>query len=214
MRTTLLISTLLWLSTSVSFAQMTAKDGLKQIETNIENSKLNIEEYKKNLGIVENNLVEVGKTKDKLTSQRTDLKKVQTENSKFLSDYQKRQAELDKMIADENKSQAQEALKIKELETWLATLKQNQEARTKNIQGYQDQKVKLAQDQKDWELRSQNLNKMAVDLESQLNQVKTEENSWKGKKKGYEGEISRWTKELEKQEKLSTEAKALMEAKQ
>lgn len=212
------MKTLLMLLTMVlaqnAFAQASAEEGLSRIESNIENSKANIKEYEKNIQIVDANIAEVNKAKKKLDEQNDNLKGVIKDNKKTLADYQKQNLELDKLTLSETKKLDQGALKIKELEVLLANLKTNQEALAKNIQNYKDQKLKLETDKKEWDARALSLAKTNSDLESQIKALKAEEQSWKGKRKGYEGEVSRWTKELEKQQKLQSDMKALIEAKE
>ena len=47
----------------LAHAQSSAKEGFEKLKANVENSKTNLVEYKKNLKVVDGNLSEIGKSK-------------------------------------------------------------------------------------------------------------------------------------------------------
>ena len=50
-------------------------------------------------------------------------------------------------------------------------------------------------------------------MTKQLGSLTTQEKDWRNKKKGYEGEIGRWNKEVDKQQKLVEQYSSLSEVK-
>ena len=190
-------------------AQNTAKEGLATIEMNLNNSKENLSQYEKNLQIVDSNLAEVAKAKDAISAQKNQVSKQTTENKKGLQKIAGQQKEIDKIIQEEANRKQQEEAKIKELELMIAKLRENISKRDQNLADYQLQKQQLVEENKIWLSRSKELNEQASTVAARQKEVSTTENDWKNKRKGYEGEISRWKKEIERQEKLNATYKKL-----
>ena len=75
------------------------------------------------------------------------------------------------------------------------------------------QLTQAQEEKKVWEQRSQALKEQEKQVLDRSKTVKTQEAEWKNKKRGYEGEVSRWNKEIEKQQKNYSQFKDLSEAK-
>lgn len=190
-------------------AQTTAKDGLATIEANLNNSKENLSQYEKNLQIVDANLGEITKAKEAIAAQKNQVSKQTTENQKGLQKIAGQQKEIDKIIQEEANRKQQEEAKIKELELMIAKLRENISKRDQNLADYQLQKQQLVEENKIWLSRSKELNEQAATVAARQKEVSATENDWKNKRKGYEGEIGRWKKEIDRQEKLNATYKKL-----
>ena len=186
---------------AMSFAQMTAKDGQKKLVDNVENSKANIAEYEKNLKIVEDNIVEVNKSMTQVSDQAKQVKNTIAENNKSILALEKRDKEINASVLKEKNESAADQAKIVELEKLITALKSNIEKRQKNVEMYAEQQKIISEDLKTWKARGEELNKQNASVNDRMNKVKKEQAEWSGKKRGYEGEISRWKKELDKHEK-------------
>lgn len=185
----------------VSFAQLTAKDGQKKLVENVENSKANIAEYEKNLQVVEGNIVEVNKSMTQVNDQAKQVKSTIADNNKNILALEKRDKEINASVLKEKNESTADQAKIAELEKLINALKSNIEKRQKNVEMYAEQQKIISEDLKTWKARGEELNKQNASVNDRLNKVKKEQTEWAGKKRGYEGEISRWKKELDKHEK-------------
>lgn len=187
---------------SMALAQTSAKEGLDKLKLNIENSKSNTSDYKKNLEIVDQNINEITKAKGSVEEQRKQVQVQVDENNKRIKKTEDQEKEITKLITEEKKNQALEEQKIKDLEQALAKLKDNQIKRQQNLADYQAQLNLNSEDKKSWQARGGQLKEQMDQVSSKTKQVLSMDNEWKGKKKGYEAEISRWEKETEKHQKI------------
>ena len=210
-KTTIVIATLM-ISTP-AWAQTTAQQGLDRLQTNFANSKSNLEDYRKNLKITEGNLSEVTKAKSQVEAQDKDVAKTAEENQKNLAAVQSREGELNQLIQEEQKQIAVEESKVQELEKLTTALRDNQKKRQANIQNYDEQKRQIASEKKEWQARQDQIAKTQAQVKSKLTTLNSQESEWKNKKRGYEGEVGRWQKEVDREKKLVDTYQSLSEVK-
>lgn len=211
MKTTIFLTALMM--ASPAWAQMNAQGGLDRLQTNYNNSKSNLEDYQKNLKITEGNLTEVSKAKSQVEAQDKDVAKASEENKKNLEAVGSREAELNTLIQEEQKQIQAEEQKLQELEKLTALLKDNQKKRQANIQNYEEQKRTVAAEKKEWQARQEQIAKTQSQVKSKLTALSTQESDWKNKKRGYEGEVGRWQKEVDREKKLVDTYQSLSEVK-
>ena len=118
---------------SIALAQNTAKEGLERIKTNFNNSKTNLQEYEKNLKIVDGNIDEVVKAKTQVEEQQKQVQTQENENKQALVRIEQQENDLQRLIGDEKVKNSEENLKIQELEALIAKIKDNQKKRELNI---------------------------------------------------------------------------------
>lgn len=194
-------------------AQSTAQAAMDKLQKNVDNTKANLDDYQKNLKIVESNISEITKAKAAVDSQRKEVTTLIGMQKTSVQTLDKQELEIQKLIASEQKSIQEETARVQELEKMIAQLKDNSQKRQQNITNYQTQQQQVAKEKADWKLRSDELVKMLAEVNKRMTAVSTQETEWKNKKRGYEGEISRWQKELVRHEKLLDDAKALADSK-
>lgn len=187
------------------FAQSTVKDKMKTLETNVENSKANKEDYLKNLKIVEENISEVSKAKNNLLSNKKEIDKSKNEIKSAMGQIQKAENELKKQGDAERALITAEQAKIKQLEETLQKLKNNLVQREEKLVDIKNKTESLQTEKSNWAAKEKEVRDLETANATQLKSVTSTESQMIGKKKGYEAEISRWNKEIEKHEKnLST----------
>ena len=71
----------------------------------------------------------------------------------------------------------------------------------------------LNEEKKIWANRGKVIGEQNQDLDKQLRTIAAEENEWKVKQQGYQGEVNRWRKEVERQQKINDSYKSLAEVK-
>lgn len=184
------------------FAQTSAKEGLEHLKTNFDNSQANLDDYKKNLKIVDANLIEVAKARSQADAQDKEVAKSFEENQKSLKAVEARETEINQAIADEQKLIQTEEQKIAELEKVAIQMRENQKKRQGNISAYQEQLKTVANEKKDWKARTDQVAKTQAQVKGKVTALATQENDWKNKKRGYQGEVSRWQKEVDREKKL------------
>jgi chromosome segregation ATPase len=190
-------------------AQTSAKDGLNKISTNLDNTKANLSEYKENLGIVQDNMAEVAKAKSRVLEQQKSVNAQIDSNNKSLAKIAGEEKQLNQLIADEKNKSALEDKKIQELEAVIAKLHDNQKKREANVSDYQLQLNQIQEEKKLWQSRAQTLKDQSQDVAQKMKSVNSDEALWKNKQKGYQGEISRWSKEVDRQQKIYDSYSAL-----
>ena len=195
-------------------AQTTAQEGLTRIKQNLNNSKTNLTEYQKNLEIVDGNIGEIGKAKDQVDGQKKELNHTITDNTENLKKAETQEGEVHQLIAEEQKQLQLEQQKIQELEKTLATLKQNQTLRNQNLAAYNEQLKQAAKEKGEWKSRSDKLTQTSQGLQNKATTLANQDNEWKGKKKGYQGEITRWKSEVDRNQKLNDNYSTLAEIKE
>lgn len=178
-----------------------AEAGFERLKNNVENARANLDDYKKNLTIVEGNLSEVGKARAAAEDQRRQVAGAVKENKTVLGRMDAREKELSSLAQEEKSRIAAEEKKLAELEAAIARIKDNRVKREANIAGYQQQIQALQTERQSWQARADALKQQESQTGARASELKAMENDWKNKKKGYEGEIGRWSKEVQKQEK-------------
>lgn len=212
MKNTIIIICALSLS-NLAYAKTTAKDGIDKIKSNLENSQANLADYKKNMSVVESNIAEVIKAKSQAEGQKKQISTQVGENKASLSKLEKNEKELNQLMLDEKNKSSSEEKKIKEFEEMIAKLKENQQKREKNIQDYTVQLGQIQEEKKLWQTRSESLKELDSQANTRVKTLAQQENEWKNKKRGYEGEVTRWNKETDKQKKLFEQYSSLAETK-
>lgn len=188
---------------SLSFAEpFTAQQGLDKIKNNLENSKANQKEYERNLDIVNKNVDEVVKAKTSVLKQKESVTGEIVQNNESLKKVLVQERDINFLIAQEKERQMAEAKQIEQLEKLLQTLKQNQTQRETILADYQNQLKANSDEKKAWKDREAELRLQEAKTITALRGLASEEASWTNKKKGYEGEMKRWSAESDKQQKI------------
>ncbi len=194
-------------------AQSSAKEGLDKINVNLDNSKVNLAEYKKNLTIVEANMSEVAKAKAKVLEQQKSVNSQIESNNKSMAKITTQENELNRLMNEEKSKSTLEDKKIQELEALVAKIRETQKKREANVADYQMQMNQLQEEKKVWQGRAQTLKEQSQDVGQKVKTVSSEEMLWKNKQKGYQGEINRWGKELDRQQKIHDSYSSLAQGK-
>jgi len=192
-------------------AQTTAKEGLAKIKTNVDNSKSNLGEYQRNLKTVEKNIGEIQKAKSQVDDQRKAVQSSFEENKKSLIKVDSQEKEIQGLIADEKNKKAQEEKKLQELQAAMQKLQDNITKRDINITDYETQLNSVQEEKKIWASRGDQIKQQGALVDQRTRSLATSENDWKNKKKGYDGEVNRWTKEVDRQQKLQDNYTSLTE---
>lgn len=191
--------------------KMTSKEGLEKLKLNASNAKANLEDYQKNLKIVEGNIAEITKVRLAVDTQRAEINHTVKQNALSMKNIDKQEQDVNKLIASEEKEVIAEEAKIQELEKIILLLKTNQEKRKANAAQYKEQLKQVALERGEWKSRHEQLLRQQKEVTDRLATVKKTEKDWLTKKKGYEAEISKWNKETDKQQKLHEQYTALAE---
>ncbi len=197
-----------------TWAQSSAKEGLQQLKSNLQNSKANLEDYKKNLKISEDNIAEVQKAKAQVQTQQQQSSVAFKENQEKIEVLGKNELELNQLIALEEKEIALEEQKLVELNKLVQQLKENQAKRQQNISAYKDQLKQVDKEKSDWKNRGEQIAKTQQNIDLRLKALSDQEAEWVLKRRGYQGEAQRWTKEVERQQKLNDNYSSLAEVKE
>lgn len=196
---------------STAFAETTAKEGLDKIKTNLNNSKANLGEYQKNLKTVDKNLEEVQKAKIQVAEQRKTVQMQFEENKKSAMKVNTQEKELQTLMADEKNKKAQEEKKLQELQAMVTKIQENIQKRDANLAEYELQMNSIQEEKKIWASRGDQIKQQGQLVDQRTRSLATSENDWKNKKKGYQGEVNRWTKEVDRQQKLNDTYTSLTE---
>lgn len=194
-----------------SYAGTTAQEGLDKIKNNLNNSKSNLGEYQKNLKTVEKNIGEIQKAKAQVDEQRKTVTAQTEENNKSLGKISTQEKELGALIADEKTKKALEEKKLQELQAVILKLQENITKRDSNIADYELQMGQLQEEKKVWASRGEQIKQQGDLVSQRTNSLSKTEGDWKNKKKGYEGEVNRWGKEVDRQQKLHDNYSSLAE---
>lgn len=194
-------------------ADANSKAGFQRLRSNVENAKGNLDDYKKNLGIVEGNITEASKARAQADRQKSEIASLAKENKASLQKLEKQEKDLNVLIKDEQDKIAVEDKELKQLEAMVAKIKENRQIRETNIQSYQSQIQQMQTEKQTWVQRDQALGGQQAKANQRAKELGNTETEWRNKKKGYEAEISRWSKELDKQEKNLSQYETLAEKK-
>lgn len=198
-----IILTLALLTTATTFAeQYTANQGLEKIKTNFDNSKLNKNEYEKNLGTVTTNLNELSKAKSSVVNQKSAVSQEILSNNESMKKILIQEKEIQAAIKEEQTKMQVEKQQIENLEKVIAQIKQNQIKREEIIAGYEAQLKSNSDEKLVWKNRETELRNQEAETIKALRGIASEETTWQNKKKGYELEVKRWSAETEKQQKI------------
>lgn len=192
---------------------LTATNGLEKIKNNLENAKKNKNEYDKNLELVKTNVAEVQKAKEATLSQKKMVTGEIAKNSDSLKKVLLQERDISTYITKENAKIALETKQIEQLQAMITQIKKNQEQRSLIISDYQTQLSSVGNTKKAWKEREEKLRAQESQTTQALRGIASEETSWIGKKKKYEGEVRRWTAESDKQQKIHDTYQGLAEGK-
>ncbi len=194
-------------------AKATAQDGIAKIKENLDNAKANLEDYKKNLKVVEGNIQEVAKAKAKVDEQKKQVSSQVKENQTNQTRLQKSESEIIRLSKEEETKSVSEDKKIAELQAMIVKIQENKTKRQQNMDTYKVQQTQLGEEKKVWDQRGTTLKDQDKQVADRLKALIAQEAEWRNKKRGYEGEVSRWQKEIDKQQKTYNQFKDLAEAK-
>jgi chromosome segregation ATPase len=192
-------------------AETTAKAGLEKIKNNVNNSKTNLGEYQRNLKTVDKNIGEIQKAKAQVDDQRKTVVSQYEENKKSLVKVSTQEKELTTLMAEEKNKKALEEKKLQELQAAMNKLQENIAKREANISDYEMQMSSIQEEKKIWASRGDQIKQQGTLVDQRNRSLAASENDWKNKKKGYEGEVGRWTKEVDRQQKLQDNYTSLTE---
>ncbi len=192
---------------------LTATNGLEKIRNNLENAKKNKNEYDKNLELVKINVAEVQKAKEATLSQKKMVTGEIAKNSDSLKKVLLQERDISTYITKENAKIVLETKQIEQLQAMITQIKKNQEQRSLIISDYQTQLSSVGNTKKAWKEREEKLRAQESQTTQALRGIASEETSWIGKKKKYEGEVRRWTAESDKQQKIHDTYQGLAEGK-
>ena len=192
---------------------LTATNGLEKIKNNLENAKKNRTEYDKNLELVKSNVAEVQKAKEATLSQKKLVSGEIAKNSDSLKKVLLQERDISTYITKENDKIVSETKQIDQLQAMIIQIKKNQVQRSLIISDYQTQLSSAGNTKKAWKEREEKLRAQEIQTTQALRSIASEEASWIGKKKKYEGEVRRWTAESDKQQKIHDTYQGLAEGK-
>jgi chromosome segregation ATPase len=196
---------------SAVLAETTAKEGLEKIKSNVNNSKANLGDYQKNLKSVEKNLGEIQKAKVQVDGQRKTVVTQYEENKKSLVKVATQEKELQALMVEEKNKKAQEEKKLLDLQTMMNKVQENITKRDANLLDYETQMSSIQEEKKIWASRGEQIKQQGALVDQRNRSLATSENDWRNKKKGYEGEVGRWSKEVDRQQKLQDNYTSLTE---
>jgi hypothetical protein len=178
------------------------QETLNKINTNVQNTESNVDQFKVNLQIIDSNIGEIGKAKTSVENQKIEVKKASIENTQSQKSLEQKETELKKIIQEEQASIQFEIQKIEEMEKMIATLKSHLTQREANVADYQLQMQSL-KEQKELALTQGNdLKKIATQLQQKSVNLLATEAQWKTKKRTFDTEMGKWQKELDRQKKI------------
>ena len=117
------------------------------------------------------------------------------------------------MIGKEQTANQDDQKRIQELEQLLAQIKGNIEKRNQNIAAYQEEQRKSEDIKRPFIERQQAIQSQLNEVQTRDKELTAENQVWTNKRKGYQGEIKKWEKELERQKGLQENYRSLAEAK-
>ncbi len=211
---TLLTITAITIQTLTANAEsVTAAQGLDKIKTNVQNSKANEKEYDRNLKVVNKNLSEVNKAKTTYLKQKDTVSGEIVKNNDSLKKVLVQERDINVLLAQEKEKQQTEAKQLEQLEKMTAQIKTNQVQRESVIAEYQNQLRMTTDEKKAWKDRETELRSQESKTIQAVRTIASEEANWSNKKKGYEGEMKRWSAEAEKQQKIQDTYQGLADQK-
>ena len=201
------------MSSTAHAEPMTAADGLQKIKTNVENSKANQKEYDRNLKVVSKNLDEVNKAKSTYLKQKEIVSTEIVKNNDSLKKVLVQERDINVLMNQEKEKLQAETKQLEHLEKTITQIKLNQVKREEIIADYSNQLRMTTDEKKAWKDRETELRAQESKTIQAVRTIATEESAWTNKKKGYEGEIKRWTAEADKQQKIQDTYQGLADQK-
>ena len=214
MKNNLILSLSILVSYSLAVTEpTTAQQSLVKIKNNLDNSKSNQKEYERNLDIVNKNVNEVLKAKLAVTKQKESVTTEIIQNNDSLKKVLVQERDINVLINQEKEKQIVEAKQLEQLEKMILQVKQNQAQREAIIADYQAQLKVNSDEKKLWKDRELELRTQESKTIQSIRGLASDESSWINKKKGYEGEMKRWSAEAEKQQKIQDTYQGLADQK-
>lgn len=211
---TLSALTALTFSAALAIAEpYSAQQGLDKIKINVETAKANKGDYEKNLGVINGNMSELGKAKGQAQKQKDTVNAEIVNNNESLKKVVLQEKELQALINQEETKRAEEEKQLKELERLTSQIVENQKKREQIIADYKKQMDIVAEEKKSWKGREGELRAQETKTIEALRGLASQEVAWNTKKKTYEGEVKKWSAELDKQQKISETYQGLKENK-
>ena len=189
------------MASSTAFAKGETDSTFERLTTNVNNSKENLEDYKKNLVVVQQNLAEATKAKNAAEAEKKDVSTSLKEAKGTLGKLDSQEKEINGLMSSDKNQISAEEKKLHELEAMIEKIKENKTKREANIQNYQQQLQAMESDRKNWQSRADQLKDQESQAQSRVKQLQAMESQWATKKKSNEAEIIHWTHETERQQK-------------
>lgn len=185
-----------------ALAQSPAQEGLDRIKSNFENSKSNLTQFQSNLEIVGKNIAEVKKAQADFRAQEQENDRIEQKIRTELAKVQAHQLEIARQMNAETALSQQEQKKIIELKKDLEALEKNALVRAENLRLLNSDKSVAKESEASYNLRSDQLKEARAAIAKSQANLSQEEQSWINKQRGYQGEVNRWKKEVDRNQKL------------
>ena len=170
-------------------------------------------EYDRNLKVVNKNLNEVSKAKTTYLKQKETVSTEIVKNNDSLKKVLVQERDINLLLSQEKEKLQTEAKQLEQLEKMTAQIKTNQVQRESLIADYQNQLRMTTDEKKAWKDREAELRTQESKTIQAVRTIASEETTWSNKKKGYEGEMKRWSAEAEKQQKIQDTYQGLADQK-
>ena len=187
-----------------ALAEESVEAQLKQLQTNKENSSYNYEQYKKNMELSSQNIVEMNKTiVDLRTKKQSTQKELQT-NAQGIKQLEQKEIELINLQKIEEDKNKKDQMLIEQIQA-------DMQKRQQIIQQYSDQMKTLQSEKAAWGQQKGELDKLMTE---QLAVEKTnldERQKWVDRKLANRKEAAKWLKEQQVAERTQMKFKQLGE---
>lgn len=209
MKKIILITTLMVLSQGALAGSTNVDGSMEQLKLNVENSQSNLDQYKKNMDISTQNVVEATKAVKELRAQREQLLK----NGQNIDG---NKAALTQMSTQINTFKVQEQEKIKaeqaqmaELMAVLEKLEKNQTQRQKNIEAYDNKLAEIEAEKAAWDQQKLTMGEIKQEIDNKEKEALGERAKWLEKKNAYRTEAVKWNQQNKVAEQTYTKYKHL-----
>lgn len=187
-----------------STPKISVEDQLKQLETNKENSTYNYEQYKKNMEVSSQNIIEMNKSILDLRKKKQGTQKDLQNHAQGMRQLEQKEVELIQLQKTEEEKNKKDQLLIEQIQA-------DMQKRNRIVEQYAEQMKALRAEKAAWNAQKSELDKLLVEQNNAEKTSLDERQKWVDKKLNNRKEAAKWFKEQQVAERTQMKFKQLGE---
>lgn len=186
-------------------------EGISKVQKNLQTAESNLKTSEEQKKILQNHLGRIKNRADNLTQQKTEIQNDLKRNVEQIKKLAAQENSITKWMTQEEKLLQQENQQTQQLQDLLQKIEQNRALRSQLIEGYRQQLMINKESQKQWQLRSSQLQQQNEQTAKLLREAINENEQWTSEKNKVDQNLKNWQSKTVHYKRINSTLKSLYE---